>query len=251
MLAVIQFFVNCIQLKQYLMKKLILLALFGAFSISSFAQLTVWKDTVEMLNLDKPAGNLRLYDTIYNNTANPVVITWNKTTDLLLTGWTVSGICDGPNGTCYPYNNGAHPFTIPANSKAELDVIINLAANATNGCSYVNVQFTEPGVIGAKTLTYKFCTSAVASTRDFENSNVVSVYPNPASDFINLNINDAKVTRINVLNIIGKKVAQFDVNASTPNPMRIPIDNIAKGIYLLQFADNNGKLMGVKRVTKQ
>ena len=32
----------------------ILLALFGAFSISSFAQLTAWKDTVEMLNLDKP-----------------------------------------------------------------------------------------------------------------------------------------------------------------------------------------------------
>ncbi|MBK8143823.1 MAG: T9SS type A sorting domain-containing protein [Bacteroidetes bacterium] len=233
------------------MKKLILLALFGVFSLSSFAQLTHWKDTVKMLNLDKPAGNLRLYDTIYNNTANPVVITWNKSSDALLTGWTVTGICDGPNGTCYGFNNATHNFTVPANGKAEIDVIMNIAANAVNGCSYVTVQYTEPGVIGAKNMTYEFCTNAAASTRDFENSNVVSVYPNPASDFINLSINDVKVTRINVLNIIGKKVAQFDVNASTPNPIRIPLDNISKGIYLLQFADSNGKLMGVKRVTKQ
>jgi hypothetical protein len=250
MLGVTQFYVNCIQLKQNLMKKLILLALFGAFSISSFAQLTAWKDTVEMLNLDKPATNLRLYDTIYNNTGSPITMTWNKVSDALLSGWTSTGICDGPNGMCYGFNNAAHTFVVPANGKAEIDVMMNLAANATNGCSYVTVQYAEPGA-GAKNMTFKFCTNAAASTKDFENTNVVSVYPNPANDYINLNINDAKVTRINVLNIIGKKVAQFDLNAGTPNPMRIPLDNIAKGIYLLQFADNNGKLMGVKRVTKQ
>jgi CBS domain containing-hemolysin-like protein len=230
------------------MKKLILLGLFAFFSMASFAQLTVWKDTVEMLNLSKPSSGLALYDTIYNNTANPVVITWNKTSDLLLTGWTSTGICDGPGGTCYSFNNNQHTFTVPANGKAEIDVLMNIAANATNGCSFVTVQFTEPGGIGAKTMTFKFCTNIAESTKDFENNNIVSIYPNPASNYINLNINDAKVSNINVLNIIGKKI---DINANTPNPINVPLDNIAKGIYLLQFTDNNGKLMGVRRVTKQ
>jgi hypothetical protein len=231
------------------MKKLILLGLFISFTASTFAQITLWKDTVEVINLNKPQSNLPLFDTLYNNTNAPITITWNKLSDNLLSGWTGTGICQ--DGTCFSYDNTPHNFTIPANGKGEIDVMMSIAANATNGCSYVTVEFSEPGVIGKKNIVYKFCTNMTASTKDFTNNNVVTIFPNPASNFINLNILDNKVSNIDVVNIIGKKIAHFEIDASTPNPMRIPLDNIAKGIYLMQFSDNNGKLMGVKRVTKQ
>ncbi len=231
------------------MKKLILSTIFAAVSSLSFAQITLWKDTVEVLNLNKPLSGYALFDTLYNNTNSPITITWNKLSDDLLPGWSGTGICQ--NGTCYQYDNAQHPFTIPANGKGEIDVMMNIAANATNGCSYVTVEFSEPGVVAKKNITYKFCTNIAAATKDLDANNFVSVYPNPASNFIYLNILDPKVTDIQVVNVIGKKIYHYDVDATTPNPMRVPLDNIAKGIYLLQFTDNNGKLIGVKRVTKQ
>ncbi len=231
------------------MKKIFLSALFALVSTMSFAQIVLWKDTVEVLNLNKPLTGYPLFDTLYNNTNSPITITWNKASDNLLTGWTGTGICQ--DGTCFQYDNAQHNFTIPANGKGEIDVMMNIAANATNGCSYVTVEFSEPGVVGKKNIVYKFCTAINAAAKDFDVNNIVSVYPNPASNFIYLNVLDPKVTDITVVNVIGKKIGQYQIEATTPNPMRVPIDNIAKGVYLLQFTDANGKLMGVKRVTKQ
>jgi hypothetical protein len=98
-------------------------------------------------------------------------------------------------------------------------------------------------------MTFKF-TSWPTQVKDFENNNLVTVYPNPATSFINISINDNRVTTLNVINVVGRKVARFDINSSTPNPIRVPLDNISDGVYLLQFADANGKLLGVRRVTK-
>jgi hypothetical protein len=86
--------------------------------------------------------------------------------------------------------------------------------------------------------------------KDFENNNIVTVYPNPASSFINITINDKKVASMNVINVVGRRVAKFDIDATTPNPIRVPLDNVADGVYLLQFSDVNGKILGVRRVTK-
>ena len=50
--------------------------------------------------------------------------------------------------------------------------------------------------------------------------------------------------------MIGNKIAKFavDVNRS---PIYIPLDNVSTGVYLLQFVDSKGKIIGVKKVTKQ
>ena len=231
------------------MKKIILSIVLLSFTLTSFAQLTLWKDTVEILHLNKPVSGYALFDTLYNNTPNPITITWKKSSDALLSGWSGVGICQ--DGTCYNFDALPHNFTIPANGKGEIDVQMNVAANATNGCSYVTVEFTQPGVPGTTYIVYKFCTDMANSIKNLESNNIVTIYPNPATNFINLNILDNRISTINVVNVIGKRVANFSIDASTPNPISVPLDNVSKGIYLLQFADINGKLLGVKRVTKQ
>ena len=52
------------------------------------------------------------------------------------------------------------------------------------------------------------------------------------------------------MNLIGKKIAKFAVDANR-SPINVPLDNVSTGVYLLQFADAKGKVIGVKKVTKQ
>ena len=227
------------------MKKSLTLLVLVVLSVSTFAQ-TIWKDTV-VVNIPKDGFVHELYDTIYNNGASPLTLTWSKSSESLLTGWSGVGICDATvgGGTCYGYNDlTLHTLVIPANAKATIDVQMKALTTAMDGCSYVTVT-TNFGP-----MTFKFCAWPTA-TKDFDNTNFVTIYPNPATDYVNILINDKKVTSINVVNVIGRRIAKFNVDASKNDDIRVPLDKVADGVYLLQFADASGKVMGVRRVTKQ
>jgi hypothetical protein len=78
-----------------------------------------------------------------------------------------------------------------------------------------------------------------------------SVYPNPTVGNIQVAFNIKNLTSVNVLNVIGRKVAKYDVSRNAVSPISLPTDNLPTGVYLLQFVDANGKVVGVKRITKQ
>lgn len=221
----------------------------GVFvALQSFAQMSVWKDTVVFSGF--PKNNVGYYktDTIYNGSAiDSMEVSWYKASDNLLTGWTGVGICDINN--CYTYDNGTHSFKLPPNGKGLLYVDMKAAPTAADGCSYATIRLSEVGTMNTKDVVYKYCAWATA-VKDVDGANMVTIYPNPASSFINIGLNDKRISSLNVLNVVGRRVAHFDIDASTPNPIRIPLENVADGVYLLQFADANGKLLGVRRVTK-
>lgn len=229
------------------MKKSLILLVLVVLSVSSFAQ-TIWKDTV-VVNIPKDGFVHSLYDTIYNNAPGPdsLILTWSKSSESLLTGWSGVGICDATvgGGTCYPFNDSSpHTLKIPPGSKATIDVQMKALTTAMDGCSYVTVT-TNFGP-----MTFKYCAWPTA-TKNFDNTNFVTIYPNPATDYVNILINDKKVSSINVVNVIGRRIAKFNVDASKNDDIRVPLDKVADGVYLLQFADASGKVMGVRRVTKQ
>ena len=231
------------------MKKILTLFALVVLSLTSFAQ-TIWKDTVVKDGILKDGSTHNLYDTIYNNTASPITISWNRTpaTEVLLSGWTGVGICDAYSGggTCYSWtiSAGINTFEILPGEKATIDVQMKAAATAIDGTTIVNVN-TSVGP-----MTFKFISWPTA-TKDFDNSNFVNIYPNPATDYVNIILNDKHITNINVVNVIGRRIAKFSVDANKKDDIRVPLDKVANGIYLLQFADANGKVLGVRRVTKQ
>ncbi len=227
------------------MKKILTLLALVVLSMSSFAQ-TIWKDTV-FVSIPKDGFVHELYDTIYNNTSSPWTLSWSKSSETLLSGWTGIGICDATigAGTCYGWTDmSTHTLVIAPNGKATLDVQIKAATTAADGCSYINLT------TNAGPMTFKICAWPTA-VKDFDNSNLVTIYPNPATDFVNIQLNDKKITNINVVNVIGRRIAKFNVDASKNDEIRVPLDKVTDGIYLLQFADAYGKVLGVRRVTKQ
>ncbi len=231
------------------MKKILTVIVFVVVSLSSFAQ-TIWKDTVTYPgSFPKDDVLYHLYDTIYNNSSSPLTLTWNKSSESLLSGWTGSGVCDaatGSIGTCYGWSDLStlKTIVIAPNGKATIYILMKASPTAMDGTSTVTLS-TNFGP-----MVYQF-TAWPSSTKDFDNNNFVNIYPNPARDFVNITINDKKVTNINVVNVIGRRIARFNVDANKTDNIRVPLDKVADGIYLLQFSDASGKVLGVRRVTKQ
>ena len=129
-----------------------------------------------------------------------------------------------------------------------------------NGVSVGNV-FT-PSIAGAGTFpihyTYHYgtCSISVSSnitvtstcagieTNYLEND--VSVYPNPASGIINIDIKNVKVQSLKIINVIGEVVYQ---SASISSKSTVDVSTFAKGIYSIEFIINNTKV--VKKLVVQ
>lgn len=224
------------------MKKLLLASLLFILSVNAFSQVVISSDTAWFNGFPKDGFVHSLKDTITNNTASPVTITWNKTSDALLSGWTGIGLCD-PDA-CYPYNGSPHSVTLAAGASGAWYVDMNAATTAADGTSYITITTNY----GDMTFAYKTWPTAI---KDVDNANLVTIYPNPATNFISFNLNDKRIASISILNVIGKKLAKMEVNPSNNSKLSFSLENIPNGVYIVQLNDTKGKLLGVRRVTKQ
>ena len=230
------------------MKKILYTLVFLTASFSSFAQFSVTADTVVKEGVTKGISeHVKCYVT-NTSTTDSITIKWNKTGETLLSGWSGVSLCD--NIQCYSYDNSSHSFKLAPGAQGFLEVSLTSTSSAADGCNLTNVRFSQVGGTATKDVLFKIC-AWPSSVKDYENNEIVTIYPNPASDHVNITFNDKKISSVNVMNVIGRKVAKFDVDANKSNQYRVPLSNVADGIYILQFADANGKILGVRRVTKQ
>jgi len=84
--------------------------------------------------------------------------------------------------------------------------------------------------------------SIATSINELENV-TVSVYPNPASDNINFNLNINNAT-VNVLDITGKSVKTI---TSTSQSFNINLGGLENGIYFYQVIDNNNNIVATNK----
>lgn len=232
------------------MKKIFILLL-SVVAFSAQSQVTFYNnsDTISktIIKGDYSLANTQIKDSLVNNTANTITITWSKSSQFLLTDWQIVGLCD--KITCYSGgDNSTHTYTLAPGEKCVMYVDLKALPTAQDGHNYVTLKINDGVSDRYRTFDgYNWPTKV----NDLDFNSVVSIYPNPATNFININILDKRVKNLDVLNVIGKRIAHFPIDATTPNPINVSLDNIAKGVYLLQFADDNGKILGVKRVAKQ
>lgn len=76
------------------------------------------------------------------------------------------------------------------------------------------------------------------------NSKDFSVYPNPASTILNINTNNIEITKIEIYDVLGKKVW-----GTTETITQIDISNLDSGLYLVNIQTEQGVL--VKKIVKQ
>lgn len=89
---------------------------------------------------------------------------------------------------------------------------------------------------------YKY-EDVTASNTDY-NEFQFGVYPNPAEDFLTVNVENSETLKeINVFNFLGKKML-------TTTNSKFSIQNLSKGIYLLHIETKNGKV-AIKKIVKE
>ncbi len=87
-------------------------------------------------------------------------------------------------------------------------------------------------------VTLNFETAPV-SVNEIENT--VSIYPNPTSDFINVNCTNTNAEKISIFDINGRKIE--DINITNSNNMLIDLTDYSKGIYILKIGKQTQKFI--------
>ncbi|MEZ5045933.1 MAG: T9SS type A sorting domain-containing protein [Chitinophagaceae bacterium] len=224
------------------MKKLLLFCSILFMAFQSIGQVTIQHDSVWYNNFPKDGAAHALKDSIHNDTNAPFTITWQKSASHILNGWSIIGMCD-KNG-CYS-GTSTSSFTVVLNpgEMAVFYVDMSAIASAEDGVSWVTLTTS----VGDMTFLFK---SWPNETVNFNENNFATVYPNPATNFVSVNVNNSNIANMHVVNVIGKRVASLKINPAINNKIRYNMENLNNGIYMLQFTDSKGKLLGVKRITK-
>lgn len=160
-------------------------------------------------------------------------------------GYVVLKYSSNPNADNDPNQNGIYN-------------VGNTTTNGTEGLTgtvaYIGTgtSFTETHVAGTfykvytvdKAFNYsdelQISSDATASVNDVFSSSI-SIYPNPANDFVKIST-DKTITGVEVYNLIGKKV----IAASSLRNDKLDVSNLAKGVYVLKVISN--ELVGSRKI---
>ena len=85
--------------------------------------------------------------------------------------------------------------------------------------------------------------TAIATTN--KTNPEVSIYPNPAKDYIQINTDNLNIETCEIVDTNGKTIKHQTINTSK---FKIKIADLPKGIYFLKFNTNNGII--TKRIVK-
>ncbi|MGO1728449.1 MAG: T9SS type A sorting domain-containing protein [Flavobacteriaceae bacterium] len=86
--------------------------------------------------------------------------------------------------------------------------------------------------------------TALAVAGDFDLAEMVSVYPNPTSDFVQLNLpSDIEISSVQLFDLLGQKIA-VEINNQ-----KIDLSSYTDGVYMLNIKTNQGEL--TKKIIKK
>jgi Secretion system C-terminal sorting domain len=85
-----------------------------------------------------------------------------------------------------------------------------------------------------------------ASAQTEKRSPQISVYPNPATEYIKLSDDDA-VRSVSISNMLGRKMRTFEVVKGD----HYEIADLPNGLYLIQIIGKNNKVLATQRLTKK
>ncbi len=75
---------------------------------------------------------------------------------------------------------------------------------------------------------------------------VISIYPNPTTDYITINNEDA-VKNIVLFNMVGRKMRTFTAEKGE----RYEVSDLPNGLYVVQLFGKNNKVLTTQRLTKK
>ncbi len=98
-----------------------------------------------------------------------------------------------------------------------------------------------------KLLLFVFVLAGLAVQAQSASRADLSVYPNPATDFISVQDKHDAVGQIIVFSIVGRRVKEFDYIKGD----QYYISDLSKGMYLVQLIDKNKRVLTTQKLEKR
>jgi len=233
----------------------------GLYAQSNFTTAPICMDNYEVNNMSSQARTINTGSVISAGISNGADIDWFRVTtpNTNSTNLTVSLSNLFADYDLYVYNKSLKLIgsSTASNLTSEL---VKYNSNARRATYYIMVK----GKNGAFNNSYCYNLLAEVSSISGSINSVAapkielmdevdrqSLYPNPASGFVNFSFNSTIEGQVNVqiLNSAGKLVKQSSVRVSKGfNLVKIPVNDIRPGMYLLKL--NKGEMNITKRFMK-
>lgn len=217
-------------IKMSILSKIVLsvAAIFAATDIS-FAQSysIVPNDTINMIGMMEDLETLSIQQ--LNTSTNILQLKWAKLSESVPAMWEAS-VCD--NQVCYTslVDSGSMNPINPNDYGLLLTHITPHVNYGTAVIRYVVWDITNPAI--KDTLTYILTVTTTSGSPDGENKNAFSIFPNPASENINIISNLPAGFQFLIIDIYGRKIEN---GCSKTNLISIDTKNFRNGIYSMSI----------------
>ena len=151
-------------------------------------------------------------------------------------------------------NNPTNGGTVSGAGNYDYNQTANMTATASSGYDFVN--WTENGTEVSTNADYSFTVTedrtlvanfeSETSIVDLKNNTIISIYPNPVSDRINIETEgDNSVFSFEIVNTVGQVIYRDNFVKKTT----VQTNGFAQDVYLIKF--NNGKTFNIKKMIKK
>ena len=179
---------------------------------------------------------------VKNNGSSEAEFYWKLAKPNFNPGWQ-SQVCD-LNGICYAWNvdKSTKVNKLQANETKQMSIQLKSNEIPDTGVVILNIYSDVAYTELIDSISIFFNIEVLNSIKNFKSKSDISVYPNPTTDYFQLT-EKQNVRKIEVFNMIGKKVKIFD-----KNQISYSVRDIRNGIYLLRVYDLKGQVAKVLRL---
>lgn len=178
-----------------------------------------------------------------NHSRSPVRLAWRIENVDMPSNWERS-FCDVD---CHTAIESSGFFMLPTQGT---DLRLNFRPNGKPGFGRIEVVIYEPqdSTRTAVRLIFNASAQRLVTTRSLANTSAaVMIYPNPATEYIRIDDTQGQVSRLDIFNLLGKKVTSYEVQGENE---KYNVSRLQKGVYLVRLIDGNGKVLRTQRINK-
>lgn len=234
-------------MKQILYLFITMALLSNAFSAAAQVNIAITPDSVHV-TLPAEEFEIELLSHITNNSGGPVTIRWTRVVEQKPAEWDVN-FCD--KNLCYLGFVATKTFDLANADSGLLKPIFYPNEVPGTGVFRLYLQSETPGVTWADTAVYVGVATNAVGTVEAELVRNVAVFPNPASDMLNVVTADINLQgRWRITDVTGK-VWRYSDPATAAIAGQIPVANLPAGIYFFNVLSPDGRHVAAKRFTVQ
>jgi hypothetical protein len=176
--------------------------------------------------------------TITNNTNQVLSLHWFRQVDYIPSGWE-SAICDR---VCYFTSVGSKSLTLQPNEALDFDVHTYTRMNPGDS-AMITMKVIEIGTTDTLEAVYRFLGASGTSQQEISD---ISVYPNPTTDYFQIN-REENIGEIHLYNIVGRKVKIYDGRENNV----FDVSDLRSGVYLVRIFGTNKRVIKTVRLNKR